>query len=69
MTDWIKVEDKLPLEGQAVFYYFVTCGVFAGYYAVDKNMFWSNRSGWLIGDVTHWMPRNPRMKMPEAPLT
>jgi hypothetical protein len=54
---WISVEDRLPMEGQTVLYYFKFVGVHAGRYRRDDghNVF-CGWSGFLTDDVTHWRP-------------
>jgi hypothetical protein len=74
--NWIKVSDRLPNEGQAVWYYFDICGVYHGEYQrtpIDDFMpdaymdcFFSE-SGFLCDDVTHWMPYSDGDKTPEPP--
>ena len=59
MSEWISVDDWLPEEGQSVIYYFDVVGMHFGKYYGD-NCF-GGRSGFLTGDVTHWMP------LPELP--
>lgn len=56
---WTKVEDKLPKDGQEVFYYFKSTGVTPGkYYGMSEyGPEFSGPMGFLTGDVTHWMPR------------
>ena len=62
MTSWIKVEDKLPEEGQRVIYYFKATGVSVGhYYRAESRDCFGSISGWLCDDVTHWM------NLPEPP--
>ena len=66
--DWIKIEDKIPDEGQKVIYYFEHTGISIGKFTKDKdnigfpfgNIFYG-KSGFLTDDVTHWMP------LPEPP--
>ncbi|MBT7630934.1 MAG: DUF551 domain-containing protein [Desulfobacula sp.] len=66
---WIRVEDKLPEEGQRVIYYFEHTGIDIGRYSKvkylkefigsDKVIYgdcFHGNGGWLIDDVTHWMP-------------
>jgi len=72
MDNWILVKDKLPKKGQKVFYYFDVVGVFAGKYngIIDEEDVYghhfSGENGWLVGDVTHWMPREGD-ELPEPP--
>lgn len=67
MSDWIRVEDRLPEEGQRVIYYFHYVGVHVGNYTkhVDEEGYehavFFSPAGWLSDDVTHWMP------FPDAP--
>lgn len=71
--DWISVEDDLPKENQDVIYYFRHTGIhmgrfnrveypaeFVGEKGVFGNAFFG-RDGFLVDDVTHWMP------LPEPP--
>jgi len=77
MNKWIYIEDRIPEEGQEVFYYFKYFGVcsgrfeqidiggeFGGQCMVDV---FHGRFGWLTDDVTHWMPRVKGMTTPESP--
>ncbi len=68
---WIKVGDVLPIEDQKVFYYFDVVGIFEGeYYGQDEHdcgPCFGGDSGWLCGDVTHWMPREEGDSLPERP--
>lgn len=59
MNDWISVNDRLPDEGVEILYYFEITGVSVGMFE-RPNIFYG-RSGFLTGDVTHWMP------LPEPP--
>jgi len=54
---WIKVSDRLPEEGQEVFYYFKHTGIARGHYKKTEygDCFYGDR-GFLTNDVTHWMP-------------
>ena len=63
MSDnWVKVEDKLPKEGQRVIYYFKETGISCGrYMKTESGDFFCGPAGWLTDDVTHWMP------LPDAP--
>ena len=56
---WISVEDRLPEKGVNVLYYFKHVGTHIGM-CDGTNSFYGS-AGWLIGDVTHWMP------LPEPP--
>lgn len=58
MPDWIKIDDKLPEEGQKVVYYFKKTGVDAGYFSNTKynGLCFHGNNGWLCGNVTHWQP-------------
>ena len=55
--DWIKVEDKLPEEGQKVIYYFKKVGVHVGLY---NRLFgcdcFHGPNGFLSNDVSYWLP-------------
>jgi len=69
---WIPVK-VLPNEGQKVFYHYVG-GTFAGmYYGLSDNEdlrglpCFGGDSGFLCGDVTHWMPREDGDLLPEKP--
>ena len=63
---WISVKERLPEHGQTVIYYFAPLGVFVGKYKrltgrdakYGTNLFYGP-SGFLIDDVTHWMPLPP----------
>ncbi len=72
---WIKIKDKLPNEGQKVWYYFEYTGVDLGWYTQTKfpeevvrkkhiygNQFY-NDGGFLTDDVSHWMP----LEIPDPP--
>jgi len=61
--EWIKIEDAQPKDGDIVFTYFEFSGVEIAKYSNLKgtkneisgwNCF-SNKSGFLTDDVTHWM--------------
>ena len=66
--DWIKVTDKLPEEGQRVFYYFKKVGVHRGHYYTSEpyGSTFYGPNGWLTDDVTHWMP-DEGQPLPEPP--
>lgn len=73
MSEWIRTSDRLPDEGQAVFYYFSGVGVHSGHYRfypedgpVLGQVFHGPR-GFLGGDVTHWMPRSEGQPLPDPP--
>lgn len=51
---WILHSEQQPEAGQYVFYYFEHTGVSYGRY--DGANTYYGRSGFLCGDVTHWMP-------------
>ena len=64
---WINVKDKPPMEGQSVIYYFKPVGIHIGKYkrievpeefigtkGIYEDYFYG-KSGYLCGDVTHWM--------------
>lgn len=65
MGKWIKCSERMPDNEQDVFYYFRWVGVWAGKYK-RPNTFYSD-SGFLTGDVTHWMPRMSDDLLPEPP--
>ena len=74
MNEWIKLEDVAPRDGQKVIYYFFHTGVSRGHYhdlegtedeKFGKHCFSGN--GFLIDDVTHWMPDDGREELPEEP--
>ncbi len=50
---WIPCSERMPSVGQKVWYYFDVVGVHYGQYDGDDTF--SGRSGFLCGDVTHWM--------------
>jgi len=64
--DWIKIEDQTPEDGQVVLTYFkelnnpIEISVYKNLVGTDDEIFghncFSNKSGWLTDDVTHWMP-------------
>lgn len=58
-VEWISVKQRMPDEGQSVLYYFDVVGVHSGKYGGDDVFY--GASGFLTGDVTHWMP------LPAAP--
>jgi len=62
---WISVEDRLPEDGQRVFYYFEHTGISWGQYDEEFNTFYGGR-GFLTGDVTHWLPFDLSSPPPEA---
>ena len=66
VMNWLKVADKLPEEGQHVWYYFEHTGVWEGHYKRKGrcNIFYGE-GGFLMDDVTHWMPWTENE--PEAP--
>jgi hypothetical protein len=55
---WIKVDDKLPKEGDPCIYYFKHVGVWGGKYIgmTEWGPQFASLDGFLTGDVTHWMP-------------
>lgn len=61
---WINMEDRAPEDGQVVITYFEITGIEIAAYSclegTEDNVFgrhcFSNKSGWLTDDVTHWMP-------------
>lgn len=68
---WIRIDEKLPEEGQKVFYYFeVFKQVYDGFYTKDKEMGFNvfhGDHGFLGDDVTYWMPRNDGDQEPNPP--
>lgn len=52
--EWIKYAEQKPEEDSEVFYFFEHCGIFRGKY-FGRSTF-GGESGFLTGDVTHWMP-------------
>lgn len=65
---WIDINKRAPEDGQYVIYYFHMVGVWAGQYTRCKGEdakygthCFSGAGGFLVDDVTHWMP------LPEAP--
>jgi hypothetical protein len=72
MSDWIKMSDRKPEEGQAVIYYFDMVGRHRGHYTTwtEAGEFtydvFHGPSGFLTDDVTHWMP-DVGQEMPEKP--
>ena len=67
--DWIKIEDRLPEEGQRVIYFFKETGISIGRFTQkafegEKMNTFYGASGWLSDDVTHWMP----LHKPELPI-
>lgn len=82
MSDWIKIKDQVPTEGQAVIYFFHYVGVHRGKYeevdygeevfGLDKNGetykgdCFYSDKGFLTDDVTHWMP-DTGQELPERP--
>lgn len=62
--NWIKHEDQEPQVDQQVIYFFKYVGVHRGYYRGDH--LYTGKSGFLIGDVTHWMP-DEGQELPERP--
>ncbi|MCF7853613.1 MAG: hypothetical protein K9N51_02355 [Candidatus Pacebacteria bacterium] len=53
---WIEHARQSPKDGQAVIYYCEDCGVWRGLYADVPGGQYYCESGFLTGDVTHWMP-------------
>ena len=58
---WIKIDDKLPEEGQRVIYYFEKTGIDIGRFSQEfiqpmKGNTFHGHGGWLTDDVSHWMP-------------
>lgn len=61
--NWISVKEGMPDAGDCVWYFYspvgVWRGVFDGYHDDNLNLHiftCSETTGWLTGDVTHWMP-------------
>jgi len=77
---WINIKDQKPEEDQKVFYYFEHTGIGVGKYniyiwpkevmgfdeIVNGDCF-HGHGGWLIDDVTHWMPRSDGDNYPLPP--
>ena len=77
---WINIKDQKPEENQDVFYYFEYTGISAGKYniyiwpkevigsdvIVESDCFHGD-GGFLIDDVTHWMPRSVDDDFPPPP--
>jgi hypothetical protein len=57
MSEWISVKDRLPDDGQDVWYYFKITDVNIGKYDAERNCFYNDK-GWLCGDVIYWQPCN-----------
>lgn len=72
---WIKTNDRLPEQGEKVWYYFEPVGVNRGHFKTEtmKNVgdfqCFGGKKGWLCDDVTHWMPRNDNDLKPIPPET
>lgn len=62
MSDWIRLDERKPEEGQEVIYYFDMVGVHRGFYVTETDEegyvhdIFYGKSGFLTDDVTHWMP-------------
>ena len=58
---WIKIEDRLPKEGQPCIYYFKRVGAWGGQYIgmTEDGPQFASLGGVLPGDVTHWIPFPP----------
>ena len=75
--NWIKMSERKPDVGQKCFTYFGIIGVeVAEYYhpepipgieGTENEDCFTNESGFLCGDVTHWMPYVDGSEMPNAP--
>jgi len=74
---WIKIEDKVPIEGQKTWTYFVHTGISVmTYHSLEgtkdeifgKHLFIGG-GGFLTDDVTHWMPYTKGNKKPKSPNT
>ena len=68
MENWIKIEDAQPEDGDIVFTYFEFTRVEIAKYSKLKDYksgghMFSNKSGFLTDDVTHWMP----VSLPKPP--
>ena len=66
VENWISTKERMPEEGQKVFYYFDYVGVNRGSYS-DYHCFHGSR-GFLTGDVTFWMPDDGRTEYPLPPI-
>lgn len=64
--NWLLHSEQKPKDGQKVIYFFDFVGVHRGIYTAEDNCYSSNK-GWLIGDVTHWMPDNDQ-DLPARPF-
>lgn len=66
---WIMVADRLPEEQQAVWYFFEVTGVSAGHYlGIEEGLpGFGGERGFLLGDVTHWKPRQDGDSTPAVP--
>lgn len=64
-AQWIPVSERLPEPNTRLLYYFEVVGVHVGEMepgaTCQANAVFHGRSGFLSGDVTHWMP------LPSAP--
>jgi hypothetical protein len=73
MSEWIRVDERLPEEGQAVLYYFSMVGRHRGHFTrwTDPDGYTYNvfhgKEGFLSDDVTHWMPDDGQITFPERP--
>jgi hypothetical protein len=80
MLNWINIQDQKPEQNQKVFYYFSPIGVHAGKYKqiiypkeftgsdeIVKGDCFNSGNGWLVDDVTHWMPRGNNDDFPQPP--
>ena len=82
MSKWFDIKQKMPEEGQPVWYYFdVADNVYDGFYNRDdvsslynepEGTYFSNcfhgRHGWLCDDVTYWTPREEGQDKPDKPV-
>jgi len=63
MSEWLSIKNHVPAENQKVVYYFKPLGMFIGKYNKADPEYgthcFSSRSGYLIDDVTHWIPLPP----------
>ena len=68
---WLNITDKLPEEGQKIYYFCNFLGIFRGEYHFQKNRvaiaisphtFVSNHGILDADEVTHWMPYDHSLK-------
>jgi hypothetical protein len=70
---WHRITDTAPDDHAQVWYYFDLLGVFAGRYESMKDTTFGRHCfigsrGYLIDDVTHWMPREDGDEQPAPPI-